>query len=103
ERRLLWVDVDRESGQDLESVAEALHLEPALTARLGTSGKRPDVTRVEGHLPLALLAMEPDPKDQAGTDPRADARTHTIDVVGGKKWVLHAHHGRAAAAAHFRD
>ena len=101
ERRLLWVDVDRESGQDLESVAAALHLEPALTARLATSGKRPDLTKFEGHLHLALLAMEPDAKDQAGTDPGADARTHTIDVVGGKNWVLTVHDGRTAALDHF--
>src|SRR6478672_12421062 len=96
ERRLLWVDVDRESGQDLESVAAALHLEPALTARLATSGKRPDLTKFEGHLHLALLAMEP-----AATETAAEPRAHTIDVVGGKNWVLTVHDGETSALERF--
>src|SRR4029078_2710794 len=74
ERRLLRRDADGESGEDLESVAAALHLEPALTARLATAGKRPDLTKFEGHLHLALLAIEHDADDHTATHPRTDGR-----------------------------
>jgi len=73
-----------------------LHLVPELTARLATSGRRPDLTKFEDHLHLALLAMEP-----VATDGDAELRARTIDVVGGRNWVLTVHDGPMAALERF--
>ncbi|MFL5674534.1 MAG: CorA family divalent cation transporter [Chloroflexota bacterium] len=95
----MWVDVDRAAGDDLGKVAAVLHLEPALTKRLETSGQPAELTKYEDHLHLALLAMEP--PDEVGN--ALEPETSTIDIVGGRNWVLTVHDGPTAALTRFKE
>ncbi|MFL5719875.1 MAG: CorA family divalent cation transporter, partial [Chloroflexota bacterium] len=102
ERHLLWVDVDRAAGQDLEAAAAAFDLERGLAARLAKPRHEPSVTKFEDYLHLALLTMESGEGEEAR---EADAGTepwiHTIDVVGGRNWVMTVHDGPTPALDRF--
>jgi Mg2+ and Co2+ transporter CorA len=95
-RRLLWVDVDRSRPRDVETAAAALRLEPELTKTLLGSGRRPDLTKYEGHLHLSLTAMEP-----ADDDAGAELISSLVDVVGGRNWVMTVHDGDTGALSRF--
>ena len=89
-RRLLWVDADREAGHDLATIGHLLDLEPGLVERLQASAGHADLTKYEDHLHLILESMEPAADGEA-------AVTRSIDVVGGRDWVLTVHDGRFPA------
>ena len=90
ERRLLWIDLDNRSADDLAAVGAAVDLEPGLVKRLANEPPRADLTQYEDHLHLVLEAMEPP------EDPERDGRTPTrraLDVVAGHDWVVSVHDG----------
>ena len=90
ERQLLWIDLDRRSDSDLESIAAAVGLEPALVERLATESKRADLTQFPEHVHLVLEAMER-PATAADGDPTPVRRA--IDIVAGRDWVVTVHDG----------
>jgi len=92
-RNLLWVDADRDNPSDIVAAAAALDLEPRLTRLLETPGRASDLTKYEGHLHLVLVTMEPSGDGPDGADPVV----RTIDVVGGRDWVLTVRDGPVAA------
>jgi Mg2+ and Co2+ transporter CorA len=102
ERRLLWVDVDRAAGQDIEAAAAAFDLEPGLRARLAKPRHESSLTKFADYLHLAMLTMESGEGDEPReADGASEPWIHTIDVVGGRNWVLTVHDGSTPALERF--
>lgn len=91
ERRLLWIDADRTAGHDIATIGAVLGLETGLVSRLETPARGADLTKYEDHLHLILVWMEP--QEHNGETPV----TRSIDIVGGRDWVLTVHDGPVPA------
>jgi magnesium transporter len=89
ERRLLWVDLQGRSTEDLEAIGAAVGLGASLVRRLGTEPKRADLTLYADHLHLVLQALEAEEKTANGPKlvPKA------LDLVAGPGWVVTVHDG----------
>jgi len=87
ERRLLWIDLQGRSAEDLEAIGAAVGLGRSLVRRLGTEPKRADLTLYADHLHLVLQALEPAEKTSNGPKlvPKA------LDLVAGAGWVVTVH------------
>jgi Mg2+ and Co2+ transporter CorA len=95
DHHLLWIDLDGREGSELDAVAAALGLEPALAHRLATPPDRADLTQYPDHVHLVLLALEA-PSDEDG-DPTPIRRP--VDIVAGRNWVVTIHEGPLRAVA----
>jgi magnesium transporter len=84
-RRLVWVDVDGRSGDELERLADRMALPPGLAARLGTVAGRPSVQQYPDLIHLTIHSLEP------GAEPAV------IDIVAGRNWILTVHDGSVPA------
>lgn len=98
-RQLLWIDVDRLTGSDLDAVAAAVGLEPSLTARLATATERADLTQFPTHVHLVLQSME---APEEGADDRAPVR-QSVNIVAGRDWVVTVHNGPLQALRRIDD
>lgn len=101
-KRLLWVDVDRESDDDLvlARVAETLGLEDADLDRVGADIGRSRLTRTADRLHLTLEAVETDDDDKPGSGGRLVRRE--IDLVAAPNVILTVHIGPVGALERFR-
>jgi magnesium transporter len=97
---LLWIDVAGRDRADLEAVAAAVDIGPALVDRLGTEGGRADLTQYPDHIHLVLESMG---RPEVVTDDQPTAREpprperHEIDLVAGRDWVVTVHSQPAPA------
>jgi magnesium transporter len=99
ERQILWIDLDRRAGPDLEAAAAAVGMEDTLLERLREAPTRADLTQFHDHVHLAVQAME---GSGNATDVMATAPTvHPLDIVSGRDWVVTIHDGPLRALARF--
>ena len=64
--RLLWVDVDARSSDDLARIGALLDFSPSLVTRLDDDPKRASLTQYPEHVHLSLATMEPRPIGEPG-------------------------------------
>jgi magnesium transporter len=83
--RLVWIDVDTRSDDDLVPLARRILLSPALTQRLGHPTGSPLVQQYPDRVSLSIVSVE------SGQDPEV------VDIVAGQDWVLTVHDGNLAA------
>ena len=91
--RLLWIDLDDRTTDDLRRAAAAVGLEPEGLERLSREDRRARLLRLPDQVVLTLGAV--DPED-------TEARRREIDVVIGVNHVITAHEGALAAIDSFR-
>lgn len=94
---MLWVDVERDNGADLEDLGEVLGLDARDIRRLEHETARARLLRSEDRLHLTLETLEPDDSEQ----PRLERRE--IDLIAGPNMVLTVHRGRSTALDRFID
>ncbi len=93
--RLLWVDVDARSSDDLARVGTLLDFGPSLVARLDDDPERASLTQYPEHVHLSLATMEPPSDEGAGRSHRRAVNPvrRTLDLVAGAEWVVTIHDG----------
>jgi magnesium transporter len=89
DRNLLWIDLDGREPEDLAAVAAATGLDEELLRRLASPAKRADLTQYADCIHLVVLTIDP----ATGSDPASDPVGQTIDIVGGRNWVVTIHDG----------
>lgn len=98
ERRLLWVDIDRECTRALDALDDLrglVDLDARTRARIDKDGGRARLHASQDRLHLTLQALE------AGEGGRLER--HEIDLVVGPDVVVSIHHGRRAAIDRFLE
>lgn len=90
-RRLLWIDVDRRSAEELDPLAKRIQLPADLAERLVEPSPRPQVQQYPDRVHLTLLALE------AGREPVG------VDLIAGRDWVLSVHDGELPAIERILD
>ena len=91
--RLVWIDLDDRTPQDLRLAAAAIGLEPEGLDRLSQDDRRARILRLPDRVVLTLGAV--DPND-------SEARRREIDIVIGVNHVITVHEGTLAAIDAFR-
>lgn len=94
DHRLLWVDLDERSSDDLEALAAALELEPRLTDQLRTDGRRARLLRFPDRILITLGALEQDGDDVGRRE---------LDVLVGRNLVVTVHDGPLEAINDFQE
>jgi magnesium transporter len=95
--RLLWVDVDARTTDDLARVGDLLDFSPSLVARLGADSDRASLTQYPEHVHLSLATMEPPDDDAADRDALVRPERLSLELVAGAEWVVSIHDGPLAA------
>lgn len=93
--RLLWVDLDGRSEDDLALVGEMLGLGDPLLARLSDDVDRSSLTQYPDHIHLAIETMEPPGSSGRGDAVRPDRQA--LDLVAGAEWIVTVHDGPSTA------
>jgi magnesium transporter len=93
--RLLWVDVDARSSDDLARIGALLDFSPSLVARLDDDPKLASLTQYPEHVHLSLATMEPPADKGAGRSHRRVVKPvrRTLDLIAGAEWVVTVHDG----------
>jgi magnesium transporter len=91
--RLLWIDLDDRTTDDLRRAAAAVGLEPEGLERLSREDRRARILRLPDQVVLTLGAVDPDD---------TEARRREIDIVIGVNHVITVHDGGLAAIDAFR-
>lgn len=94
DRRLLWIDLDERSNADLETLADALELQPRLIRQLRADRGRPHLIRFPDRILITLVTLEGEAKDVSRRE---------LDVLVGRNLVLTVHDGPLAAIEDFKD
>jgi magnesium transporter len=94
DRRLLWVDLDSRTEDDLRTLQEALGLEDRILVQLRTDGRRARILRLPDRIVITLGALEK----------RNDSVTRAeLDVIVGRNLVVTVHDGSLTAIDDFND
>ena len=93
DNKLLWIDLDDRTTDDLRRAAAAVGLEPEGLERLSREDRRARLLRLPDQVVLTLGAV--DPED-------TEARRQEIDIVIGVNHVITVHDGALAAVDAFR-
>jgi magnesium/cobalt transport protein CorA len=93
DNRLLWIDLDDRTADDLRRAAAAVGLEPEGLERLSREDRRARILRLPDQVVLTLGAV--DPAD-------AEANRQEIDIVIGVNHVITVHEGALPAVDAFR-
>jgi magnesium transporter len=93
DERLLWIDLDERTPEDLQRAAAAVGLEPEGLGRLSREDRRARILRLPDRVVLTLGAV--DPED-------LEARRREIDIVIGVNHVITVHDGALKAIDAFR-
>jgi magnesium/cobalt transport protein CorA len=93
DNRLLWIDLDDRTIDDLRRAAAAVGLEPEGLERLSREDRRARILRLPDQVVLTLGAV--DPAD-------AEANRQEIDIVIGVNHVITVHEGALPAVDAFR-
>jgi magnesium transporter len=91
--RLLWIDLDERTADDLRVAAKTLELERDALRQLAREDRHSQVLRLPERVVLRLGAVEPDDEE---------ARRHELAVVVGKNHVMTLHDGPLTALDEFR-
>ena len=94
DRRLMWVDLDERTDSDLQTLADALELQPRLTRQLSADRGRPRLLRFPDRILITLGALERD-GDQISR--------RELDVLVGRNLVVTVHDGPLTAVEEFKD
>ncbi|HET9521472.1 MAG TPA: CorA family divalent cation transporter [Candidatus Limnocylindrales bacterium] len=94
DRRLLWVDLDSRTEDDLRTLQDALGLEDRILVQLRTDGRRARILRFPERIVITLGALERDDEDVA----RAE-----LDVIVGRNLVVTVHEGSLTAIDDFNE
>jgi len=94
DRRLLWIDLDERSEADLQTLADALELQPRLTRQLSADRGRPRLLRFPDRILITLVVLERD-GDEVGR--------RELDVLVGRNLVVTVHDGPFSAVEDFKD
>ena len=94
DKRLLWIDLDDRSEEDLGILATALELEPRLVEQLGTVTRRSKLIRFPNRVLVTLGSLERD-SDEVGR--------RELDVLVGRNVVVTVHDGKLAAIDDFEE
>jgi magnesium transporter len=92
--RLLWVDLDERTPEDLAAAAQTLDLERNALRQLARPHGQSHVLRLPERVVLRLGAVEPDD---------AEARRHELAIVVGKNHIMTVHDGPLAALDEWRS
>ena len=92
--RLLWVDLDDRTPDDLRLAAAAVGLEPEGLERLSRDDRRARILRLPDRVVLTLGAVDPDDRE---------ASRREIDIVLGRNHVITVHEGELAAVDEYRE
>jgi magnesium transporter len=91
--RLLWIDLDDRTPDDLRLAAAAVGLEPEGLGRLAQDDRRARILRLPDRVVLTLGAV--DPSDEEVT-------RRELDIVVGANHVITVHDGELAAVEEYR-
>lgn len=94
DRRLLWVDLDDRSDDDLGKLAAALELEPRLADQLRTDGRRARIVRFPDRILITLGALKRDGEEIGRRE---------LDVLVGRNLVVTVHDGPLSAIDDFAE
>ena len=94
DKRLLWVDLDERTDTDLETLAEALELQPRLVRQLGADRGRARLIRFPDRILITLGALEREGDEVARRE---------LDVLVGRNLVVTVHDGPLAAIEDFKE
>ena len=94
DNRLLWIDLDDRTPDDLRLAAAAVGLEPEGLERLSRDDRRARILRLPDRVVLTLGAVDPDD---------LEASRREIDIVLGQNHVITVHEGELAAVDEYRD
>ena len=94
DRRLLWIELDERSEEDLGVLAKALELEPRLVRQLGTVGHRARLMRFPDRILITLGALEGDGET---------IERRELDVLVGRNLVVTVHDGSLTAIEDFKE
>ena len=94
DRRLLWIDVDERTDADLQTLADALELQPRLTHQLSADRGRPRLIRFPDRILITLVALERDGDEVTQRE---------LDVLVGRNLVVTVHDGPLTAIEDFKD
>lgn len=94
--KLVWIDVDERSAEELEKVAKALELEPRIVRQLQPDRRRPRIVRQPDRIAVTLVAIERADRDSA-------LERKDLDLVAGRNLVVTVHDGPLAAIADFEE
>jgi magnesium transporter len=94
DRRLLWIDLDERTDADLQTLADALELEPKLVGQLRADRGRPRLIRFPDRILITLGALEREGKEVSRRE---------LDVLVGRNLVVTVHDGPLTAVEDFED
>jgi magnesium transporter len=92
--RLLWIDLDERTNDDLAVAARTVDLERNALRHLARADRQSQVLRLADRVVLRLGAVEPDDDD---------ARRHELAIVVGKNHVMTVHDGALTALEEWRS
>ena len=94
DRRLLWIDLDERSDADLQTLADAIDLEPRLVDQLRADRGRARLIRFPDRILITLGTLERDGEEVSRRE---------LDVLVGRNIVVTAHDGPLTAIEEFDD
>jgi magnesium transporter len=94
DERLLWVDLDERTDTDLQTLAEALELQPRLVRQLRAERGRARLIRFPDRILITLGALERE-GDEVGR--------RELDVLVGRNLVVTVHDGPLGAIDDFKE
>jgi magnesium/cobalt transport protein CorA len=94
DRRLLWIDLDERSDEDLAQLGGVLDLEDRIVGQLRTDGRRARLLRFPEHIVVTLGALEQDGDSLARRE---------LDVIVGRNLIVTVHDGKLSAIEAFED
>ena len=94
DKRLLWVDLDERTDTDLQTLAEALELQPRLVRQLGADRGRARLIRFPDRILITLGALEREGDEVARRE---------LDVLVGRNLVVTVHDGPLGAIEDFME
>jgi len=94
DKRLLWVDLDERTDTDLQTLAEALQLQPRLVSQLRADRGRARLIRFPDRILITLGALEREGDEVARRE---------LDVLVGRNLVVTVHDGPLAAIEDFKE
>jgi magnesium transporter len=94
DKRLLWVDLDERTDTDLETLAEALELQPRLVRQLGADRGRARLIRFPDRILITLGALEREGDEVVRRE---------LDVLVGRNLVVTVHDGPLGAIEDFKE
>ncbi len=94
DKRLLWVDLDERTDTDLQTLADALELQPRLVRQLSADRGRARLLRFPDRILITLGALEREGEEVARRE---------LDVLVGRNLVVTVHDGPLSAIEDFKE